>query len=51
MNKEDVKKLFDQYKMDDYKFDYKQFLKELNDFKFVPENIYEQEQKQTMSNK
>lgn len=41
MKKEDVKNLFDQYKLDDYKFDYKEFLKELNDFKFVPENIYE----------
>lgn len=40
INKEDIKLLFDEYKKDDHKFDYQTFLKELNQFKFVPENIY-----------
>ena len=44
MNKEDVKKLFDQYKMDDYK----EFLRELNEFKFVPLN-FDKERQQTIS--
>lgn len=48
MNKEDVKKLFDQYKMDDYKFNYKEFLRELNEFKFVPLN-FDKERQQTIS--
>ena len=48
MNKEDVKKLFDQYKMDDYKFNYKEFLRELNEFKFVPLN-FDKERQQTFS--
>lgn len=40
MSLKDVETVFDKHKIDDNKFNYKQFIDFLRDYQFVPEDIY-----------
>lgn len=40
MTSQDIRSLYDQHKIDDYKFDYRKFLQHLADYTFKPDEIY-----------
>lgn len=46
MDEQDVRSIFQKFKIDDHKFDYKKFLQGLSDFKFTAEDIFTQKEKE-----
>lgn len=40
MSEEDQKLIYDEYKLDQHKFDYRNFLKDLQEFHFKTEDVY-----------